>query len=148
MLFLQVGEFVEVSNNSKTDPCAWVGCVETIGKKCLVSAASNGYKHESKDLCPTWNAVNSCSICVRTLLQRLQVHAAQQLMASAMFLTFHPCMQCTPWSRSSGLRSHIVCAFVTLRSIARCVLFFPALQINYPFHDSPKELIKVSRHMQ
>jgi len=27
---------VEVSNNSKTDPCAWLGCVATVGKKCLV----------------------------------------------------------------------------------------------------------------
>lgn len=28
---LEVGEFVEVSNNSKTDPCAWLGCVAEIG---------------------------------------------------------------------------------------------------------------------
>ncbi|WIA10965.1 hypothetical protein OEZ85_011128 [Tetradesmus obliquus] len=34
---LMVGEFVEVSNNSKTDPCAWVGCVKTLGKKCLIN---------------------------------------------------------------------------------------------------------------
>eukprot|EP00882_Tetradesmus_deserticola_P007676 GHRQ01008084.1.p1 GENE.GHRQ01008084.1~~GHRQ01008084.1.p1 ORF type:complete len:298 (+),score=94.86 GHRQ01008084.1:104-997(+) len=34
---LTVGEFVEVSNNSKTDPCAWVGCVESIGKKCVIN---------------------------------------------------------------------------------------------------------------
>lgn len=28
--WLQVGEFVEVSNNSDTDPCAWVGVVDKI----------------------------------------------------------------------------------------------------------------------
>eukprot|EP00878_Enallax_costatus_P007081 GHUV01007420.1.p1 GENE.GHUV01007420.1~~GHUV01007420.1.p1 ORF type:complete len:329 (+),score=78.93 GHUV01007420.1:106-987(+) len=33
---LQVGEFVEVSNNSTTDPCAWLGCVASVGKKYLI----------------------------------------------------------------------------------------------------------------
>lgn len=27
---LQVGEFVEVHNNSKTDPAAWIGCIKKI----------------------------------------------------------------------------------------------------------------------
>eukprot|EP00879_Flechtneria_rotunda_P008086 GHRR01008470.1.p1 GENE.GHRR01008470.1~~GHRR01008470.1.p1 ORF type:complete len:230 (+),score=42.74 GHRR01008470.1:358-1047(+) len=35
-LKMQVGEFVEVSNNSKTDPCAWVGVCATVGQKCLI----------------------------------------------------------------------------------------------------------------
>lgn len=30
---MQVGEFVEVSNNSKTDPCAWLGMVDKLGSK-------------------------------------------------------------------------------------------------------------------
>eukprot|EP00879_Flechtneria_rotunda_P004466 GHRR01004719.1.p1 GENE.GHRR01004719.1~~GHRR01004719.1.p1 ORF type:complete len:289 (+),score=64.22 GHRR01004719.1:75-941(+) len=33
---IEVGEFVEVSNNSKTDPCAWVGVCATVGQKCLI----------------------------------------------------------------------------------------------------------------
>lgn len=32
----QVGEFVEVSNNSDTDPCAWVGVVDKLGKSIKV----------------------------------------------------------------------------------------------------------------
>jgi hypothetical protein len=31
-----VGEFVEVSNNSDTDPCAWVGVVDKLGKTVKV----------------------------------------------------------------------------------------------------------------
>lgn len=33
---MQVGEFVEVSNNSDTDPCAWVGVVDKLGKTVRV----------------------------------------------------------------------------------------------------------------
>lgn len=33
---LEVGEFVEVSNNSDTDPCAWVGVVDKLGKTIKV----------------------------------------------------------------------------------------------------------------
>jgi hypothetical protein len=33
---MQVGEFVEVSNNSDTDPCAWVGVVDKLGKTIKV----------------------------------------------------------------------------------------------------------------
>lgn len=33
---LQVGEFVEVSNDSKTDPCAWLGKVAAVGEKKLL----------------------------------------------------------------------------------------------------------------
>jgi hypothetical protein len=33
---VQVGEFVEVSNNSDTDPCAWVGVVDKLGKTIKV----------------------------------------------------------------------------------------------------------------
>lgn len=40
MLVLQVGEFVEVSNGSKTDPCGWLGRVSSIGKTFTVSHCS------------------------------------------------------------------------------------------------------------
>lgn len=33
---LQVGEFVEVSNGSKTDPCAWIGVVTGMSSKGFV----------------------------------------------------------------------------------------------------------------
>jgi hypothetical protein len=36
MSVLQVGEFVEVSNGSKTDPCGWLGRVSSIGKTFTV----------------------------------------------------------------------------------------------------------------
>lgn len=35
---MQVGEFVEVSNNSDTDPCAWVGVVDKLGKTIKVGS--------------------------------------------------------------------------------------------------------------
>jgi hypothetical protein len=34
--YTQVGEFVEVSNNSKSDPCAWLGVVCRLGNKVKV----------------------------------------------------------------------------------------------------------------
>lgn len=37
---VQVGEFVEVSNNSDTDPCAWVGVVDKLGKTIKVRIRS------------------------------------------------------------------------------------------------------------
>ena len=30
---------MEVSNNSPSDPCAWLGCVASVGKKYLVRQA-------------------------------------------------------------------------------------------------------------
>lgn len=66
---LQVGEFVEVSNNSKTDPCAWLGCVASVGKKYLVRTRSYSgcYNVECQAVCTTldvacWLAYCCCTI--------------------------------------------------------------------------------------
>lgn len=38
----QVGEFVEVSNGSDTDPCAWLGCVEKVLEAGYLVRGSRG----------------------------------------------------------------------------------------------------------
>ncbi|KAF6256461.1 hypothetical protein COO60DRAFT_106376 [Scenedesmus sp. NREL 46B-D3] len=127
---LVVGEFVEVSNNSKTDPCAWVGCVESIGKKCLVSYACGKLR---QNLCLRWCCAPADTMSSDQLLSLLSCNCS-----------FGLC--CTPRQpgHCSSLADGCTVADLLLKMIplpAWCC-FAVCLQITYPFHDSPKELIK------
>lgn len=72
---LQVGEFVEVSNNSKTDPCAWLGCVASVGKKYLVR-----YLLHTSSLSMALCLTCGCTSCLHLLHCRLNSWLGHWLM--------------------------------------------------------------------
>ncbi len=60
---VQVGEFVEVSNDSETDPCAWLGVVSNkLGSNFEVSSAAD----KSADSACSWVGArpSCCSLLI------------------------------------------------------------------------------------
>lgn len=79
-----MGEFVEVSNDSKTDPCAWLGCIGSVGAdKCLVRRGRIRSRRRRWQAVPAWPDSSSSRVfaCVS-----LHAQSAERVCALLLLL--------------------------------------------------------------